>query len=68
MSIRVTTDVVCDRCGGWREGTTSTKAKKREARRIAKNAGWVRRDQPPGSGRYVDLCPTCADGVTLEDD
>ena len=54
MSLSVTTDVFCDRCPRWLCGTQGRlRAEGREARRLAREAGWVHRDG-------LDLCSTCA--------
>lgn len=55
MSLSVTTDVFCDGCNTWVEGTHGrVKAEPAEARRIAKEAhGWWRINGQ-------DLCPKCA--------
>ena len=45
MSLSVTTDVFCDRCPRWLCGTQGRlRAEGREARRLAREAGWVHRD------------------------
>lgn len=56
MSILITTDVSCDRCGWWIDGCTGTKSKIRQARVIARGDGW----KCDGNG---DICAVC---VTLE--
>ena len=56
MSIRVTTDVFCDLCGNWQEGTTDKEVQAAYARQVAAKRGWrtVRRDR-----KLIDICPTC---------
>jgi len=56
MSVTISTDVFCDQCGNWIEGVTGAKPRHKEARRVAKEAGW---SYHPSHG-YQDLCPICA--------
>ena len=52
MSVTISTDVFCDRCGNWTSGTTGSRPQIQEARRIAKGRGWK-------VGRTEDVCPDC---------
>jgi len=50
--IRITTDVFCDKCGDWEQGTTRFSSDSKAARKKAKARGWV----------YFlgnDYCPKC---------
>ena len=63
MSITVSTDVFCDICGCWVEGTCGPKSQAREARRRAKKEGWLRCHSPFGC--LIDVCPRCAEEHSL---
>ena len=57
MSIVITTDVFCDKCGNWVFGATGSKPYARFARYRARLAGWVRRRSQ--NGKMIDICPNC---------
>lgn len=56
MSITISTDVVCDECSAWIDGTFANRPMVAQARRQAKLLGWSRR-----GGR--DLCPECSESI-----
>lgn len=58
MSITILTDVFCDGCRRWTYGIVGGRAKTKEARIVAKNAGWTRRRCE--DEKLKDYCPTCS--------
>lgn len=59
MSVTVTTDIFCDRCGDWMEGVSGrTFVDKRLARRKARTEGWVYKYDHT-ENKYKDFCPNC---------
>lgn len=58
MSVTVTTDIVCDRCGVWETGVTGrTKAAINDARAKVKEGGWTTKKV---DSKHIDLCPGCS--------
>jgi len=57
MSVRLSHDVFCDRCGGWLHAFVSGVPKLKWARKTAQAGGWLYIRTPEG---YKDLCPDCA--------
>jgi hypothetical protein len=60
MSIRVITDVFCDKCPNWIHGPVTDRRQARAARYYAAEAGWVSRYE---GGRLIDVCPECQSGA-----
>jgi len=58
MTVRLTHDIFCDKCGNWVHCFVAEESHIREARCLARDLGWVRKKMP-----HVlrDLCPDCAD-------
>lgn len=56
MSLSVTTDVWCDRCGNWTTGVSSYKVEAKQARRNVAVIGWERIKV---GYEFQDVCPTC---------
>lgn len=59
MAIRVTTDVVCDRCAAAYNGVVDTTAQNTAARSDAKDCGWHFYTTKTTKTVPVDLCPGC---------
>lgn len=53
MSYTVTTDIFCDLCNDWTSGVSKTKVDIKNARAIAKDRGWIRKNNK-------DICPVCS--------
>lgn len=67
MSVIVTTEIFCNWCSKWIEGTISDRASAQESRRIAYEEGWkyrwsVKRQQ------YEDICPSCLKELRKEEE
>lgn len=64
MSITISTDVFCNICGNWIEGSCGPRPQVRQARRAAKKAGWLR-CHSPFDGCLIDACPGCVKEYSL---
>ena len=54
--IRVSTDVFCDICNNWIHGMVSDEPRRRDARQIAKDFGFITKRE---NGKLIDICPDC---------
>lgn len=60
MSIKITTDVLCDDCGTTAPGVEGGRPDRRGARRLVRaERGWTFKKW--GGARPVDLCEDCTD-------
>lgn len=66
MSITVTTDVFCDWCSNWIEGTVAKCAHTQKSRAMAQESGWIFR-WSVARQRYEDICPGCLDKLEEEE-
>jgi hypothetical protein len=62
MSIRLTHDIHCDKCGQWEHIFVRSKVAKMEARKIAKHRGWTQHQTINGK---QDWCPVCSGNEAL---
>ena len=60
MTVRLTHDVYCDKCGVWVHCFVAGESRIREVRCIARDLGWVRK-KTPLTHVLRDLCPDCAE-------
>ena len=58
MSKVVTTEIFCDWCSSWTEGTITSQASVQKSRAIARRNGWRFR-WSNRRRRYEDVCPQC---------
>ena len=54
--IKVTTDVICDRCGYRLHGIEDIDKRAKMARELAAGLDWIARRE---NGQLVDICPKC---------
>lgn len=52
MSLVITTDVFCDRCGNWEHGAHGRNKKPKTARKLVAKLGWIYKDD-------FDYCTEC---------
>lgn len=58
MSFAISTDIVCDSCSQWVHGATGVKPCRKEAKSIARAAGWFITDKE-------HLCPDCLQNLKM---
>ncbi len=58
MSKVITTEIFCDGCSNWVEGTITSRAAIQQSRALARREGWKFRWNNSRQ-QYEDVCPEC---------
>ena len=61
MTVRYTADVFCNKCGSWLHYNVGIRPVIRQARKFAKEMGWIVKRGP--DGYLIDICPSCQEAL-----